>query len=183
MRVIIIGDLINVEEYRQLVASEKDKKGKNKRKKRKTQLEKDKERLAGRKIISEGNLNEHITIGIAPVTKKNHQRIVYNKYTKQHWIMPSEQYLDYSENAKWFIPKNICINLPVNSKCLFYMPTRQKCDLSNLLESVDDVMVESGYLYDDNFKIIVSHDGSRVLYDKNNPRTEVYITNFKEVKE
>lgn len=26
--------------------------------------------------------------------------------------------------------------------------------------------------------VIVSHDGSRVLYDKDNPRTEVYIADY-----
>ena len=60
-------------------------------------------------------------------------------------------------------------------KCLSYMPTKRLCDLTNMLEAVDDVMVKAGLLKDDNYKIIVSHDGSRVLYDKANPRTEVYI--------
>lgn len=31
---------------------------------------------------------------------------------------------------------------------------------------------------DDNSQIIVSHDGSRVLYDKDNPRTEVTISPY-----
>ena len=60
-------------------------------------------------------------------------------------------------------------------KCLFYMPTHRRCDLTNMLEAIDDVMVAGGLLADDNYKIIESHDGSRVLYDKENPRTEVYI--------
>lgn len=76
----------------------------------------------------------------------------------------------------WFIPKRSePIDYPVNVKCLFYMPTRRRCDLTNMLESIDDVMVKAGLLKDDNFKIIAAHDGSRVLYDRANPRTEVYI--------
>ena len=59
------------------------------------------------------------------------------------------------------------------------MPTRRKCDLTNLLEAIDDIMVKSGLLADDNFTIIESHDGSRVLYDKENPRTEVQIVPIK----
>jgi hypothetical protein len=35
--------------------------------------------------------------------------------------------------------------------------------------------VDCGILKDDNYKIIHSVDGSRVLYDKNNPRTEILI--------
>jgi hypothetical protein len=37
-------------------------------------------------------------------------------------------------------------------------------------------MVKAGLLKDDNYKILASHDGSRVMVDKNNPRTEVEIT-------
>ena len=47
------------------------------------------------------------------------------------------------------------------------------------IEAIDDIMVKSGLLADDNFTIIESHDGSRVLYDKENPRTEVYISMVK----
>lgn len=76
----------------------------------------------------------------------------------------------------WFIPrKQKPIDEPVNVKCLFYMPTHRRCDLTNMLEAIDDVMVAGGLLADDNYKIIKSHDGSRVLYDEENPRTEVYI--------
>ena len=64
----------------------------------------------------------------------------------------------------------------MNIKCLFYMPTRRLVDLTNLLEAVDDVMVNEGIIKDDNCRIVVSHDGSRVLYDKDNPRTEITIT-------
>ena len=50
--------------------------------------------------------------------------------------------------------------------------------MTNLLESIDDVLVRAGVLKDDHSGIIVSHDGSRVLYDKDNPRTEVYIADY-----
>lgn len=55
------------------------------------------------------------------------------------------------------------------------MPTHRRCDLTNMLEAIDDVMVKAELLKDDNYNIISAHDGSRVLYDKANPRTEVYI--------
>lgn len=79
----------------------------------------------------------------------------------------------------WFIPKGELIDYPVNVKCLFYMPTKRKCDLTNLLEAIDDIMVKAGLLKDDNYTIIEAHDGSRVLYDKDNPRTEIEITKMK----
>ena len=95
--------------------------------------------------------------------------------------MPSEKYKEYESAALWFIPKRgVPIDFPVTVSCVFYMPTRRACDLTNLLEAIDDIMVKSGLLKDDNYNIIASHDGSRVLYDKANPHTEVIISKFKE---
>ena len=119
------------------------------------------------------------TVPLPPITKKNHQRILKNFKTGKPFVAPSEQYKVYESQALWFIPKGMCIDYPVNVKCLFYMPTKRRCDLTNLLESIDDIMVKAGLLKDDSYTIIEGHDGSRVLYDKDNPRTEVYITKVK----
>lgn len=117
-----------------------------------------------------------ITIPLPPITKKNSQQILVNNVTGKPFIMPSKKYKEYEEAAMWFIPKNKQINTPVNVKCLFYMSNRRKCDLTNLLEAVDDVLVKAGLLADDDYTIIQSHDGSRVYIDKENPRTEIYVT-------
>lgn len=122
-----------------------------------------------------------ITIPMPPVTKKNSMRIMRNKKTRKPFIMPSEQYQDYEDDAVLHCKRAKVqrpIEEPVEVKCLFYMPTRRRVDLTNLLESIDDVLVKAGVLKDDHSGIIVSHDGSRVLYDKDNPRTEVYIADY-----
>ena len=116
------------------------------------------------------------TVPLPPISKKNSQQILINNVTGKPFIMPSKKFKEYEEAALWYIPKRIFIKVPVNIKCLFYMPTKRKCDLTNLLEAIDDVMVKAGLLADDDYTIIQSHDGSRVLYDKENPRTEVIIT-------
>lgn len=72
------------------------------------------------------------------------------------------------------------INTPINMKVLYYMPTRHRVDLVNLLEATCDILVKAGVLEDDNCRIVVSHDGSRVLYDKENPRAEIYIEEVEE---
>lgn len=119
-------------------------------------------------------------INLPPVSKKNSQQIRINRKTRKRFISPSEKYKEYEKSALWFIPKtDKAIDYPVNVKCLFYMSTRRKCDLTNMLEAIDDIMVKSGLLKDDNYTIIASHDGSRILYDKENPRTEVEITEVK----
>lgn len=120
------------------------------------------------------------TIPLAPITKKNHQQILVNRSTGKPFVMPSKQYKEYEEDALWFIPKvGDPIDTPVNVKCVFYMPTKRKADLVNLLQSIDDIMVKAGVLADDNYTIIAAHDGSRVYYDKDNPRTEVEIAPLK----
>ena len=125
-----------------------------------------------------------ITIPLAPISKKNSQRILINKRTGKPFIMPSAAYKDYEREAALYIPyRDLHIEKPVNIKCLFYMPTRRKVDLTNLLEAVDDILVKTGLLADDNYTIIESHDGSRVLYDKENPRTEIYITANEQLEE
>ena len=117
------------------------------------------------------------TVKLTPISKKNSQRIFRPNGMNRPIIVPSEQYKRYEKEAALFFPRLAqAINYPVNVKCLFYMPTRRKCDLTNMLEAIDDVMVKAGLLEDDNYTIIQSHDGSRVLYDKENPRTEVEIT-------
>ncbi len=115
------------------------------------------------------------TIPLQPISKKNSQQIMVNKKTGKPFISPSKKYKEYEKQAVCFIPFVDKIDYPVNVKCLFYMQTHRKVDLTNLLEAIDDVMVKAGVLADDNFTVIESHDGSRVLYDKENPRTEVYI--------
>lgn len=118
-------------------------------------------------------------IPLAPISKKNSQQILINKATGRPFIMPSKKFKEYEKAAARYIPKlrqPKPIDYPVCVKCLFYMPTRRRVDLTNLIEAIDDVMVKTGLLADDDYTIIESHDGSRVLYDKENPRTEVFIT-------
>ena len=118
----------------------------------------------------------NIIIGIPPCTKKNHSRIVMRG--KRPILLPSEKYVEYEKEAGWFLKKyaGMNINTPINVKCLFYMQTRRRVDLPNLLNAIDDVFVKYKVVEDDNSNIIATHDGSKVLYDKENPRTEIEIT-------
>lgn len=115
-------------------------------------------------------------VELPPVSKKNSQQILINSKTKRPFIAPSQKYRRYEKDAGAFMPKlDKPIDEPVSVKCLFYMPTRRRCDLPNMENAIDDIMVKYGVLADDNFKILVSHDGSRILYDKERPRTEITI--------
>lgn len=112
-----------------------------------------------------------ITLFGDPRTKKNGMRIYGRK------LLPSKAFCDYEEECLYQLLSALKdkIDYPVNLKCVYYMRTKRKVDLVNLLEGTCDILVKAKILEDDNSKIIVSHDGSRVLYDKESPRVEVEI--------
>ena len=120
-----------------------------------------------------------ITIPLQPISKKNSSQILINPKTKKRFIAPSRQYQQYEKDCKWFLMRYSLLKIkrPVNVRCHFYMGRRYRVDLVNLLEAVDDVLVKYGVLEDDNSNIVVGHDGSRVLFDRQKPRTEILITN------
>ena len=117
-----------------------------------------------------------------PVTKKNSQRICVNRATGRSFIKPSQAYEDYETTASYFLsPKPPePIDYPVCVSCVYYMPTRRRVDLSNLLAATHDILVRFYILADDNRDSIASTDGSRVYYDKENPRVEITVQPFNE---
>lgn len=124
-----------------------------------------------------------LTLPGNPITKKNSPRILKNRRTGASFVAPSENYIYYRNSCIVFLRR--CegipadpIAVPVNVCCLYYMPTQRLVDLCNLLESTCDILVDAGILKDDNSRIVVSHDGSRVLYDKQHPRVEITITTY-----
>lgn len=129
------------------------------------------------------------TIPLDPRTKKNSQMIAgtgkrcpyCGKFQKQ-FIRQGAANTEYTIKAYPYLnPKPPApIETPVRVQYLFYMGTRRKVDSLNLCAAADDLLVEADILKDDNSSIIKSHDGTRVLYDKQNPRTEIYIYTYEE---
>lgn len=121
------------------------------------------------------------TLPVKPVTKKNSGQIITIGGNPR--LLPSKQYRQFEKDTlPYFMRVKIQtgeIAYPVNVQCLFYMETHRRVDLCNLLNAVDDAMVASGLVVDDNRDIIAAHDGSRVYYDKENPRIEIEITEMK----
>ena len=118
----------------------------------------------------------HLRLALLQSQKKNSQQIIINKATGRPMIIQSKRYREYEKECGWFIQgKGEKINDPVTVKCLFYMPTKRRVDLTNLLNAILDILVKYEVIADDNSNIVYSVDGSRVLYDKENPRTEVTI--------
>lgn len=134
-------------------------------------------------------MSYHFTIYGDPRTKKNHQQILgaggkcpaCGKPQKQ-WIGQSATHGKYEKNALSQITgkPDTPIDYPVNIRYLYYMQTRRRVDLLNLMAATDDILSKAEVIADDNSKIVAAHDGSRVYYDKENPRVEIDITTFKE---
>lgn len=131
----------------------------------------------------------HYIIQGDPRTKKNSPQILYRgrqcplcHKRQTPFVSPSKAYREYEQQALWQLtpkPKQP-ISRSVTVKCLFYMKTKRDVDLTNLLEAACDILVAGRILADDNSRIAASHDGSRVLYDKNHPRMEIFIEELSE---
>lgn len=115
-----------------------------------------------------------LTLYGRPYTKKNSPRIITRPYPR---LLPSKAYVQYEKDCLRQITVKYKQKLEgrYNLKCIYYMPTRHRADLVNLLEATCDILVNAGVIADDNYKIIARHDGSEVLYDKENPRVEIEI--------
>lgn len=123
-------------------------------------------------------MNLKIILRGQPITKKNNSQIV--KAGNRRIILPSPQYRQYEKDCLWQVPPKAKqrIDFPVNVQCVYYMPTRRRVDLVNLLEATMDILVAAGVLADDNCRIVAAHDGSRVDHDKANPRVEITINSY-----
>ena len=120
------------------------------------------------------------TIPLKPITKKNSSRIVKcGEYCK---VLPSKQFEKYQNDCRWFIkPPAKPINCKCNIKAVYYMPTKRKVDITNLHNALHDILVYYKVIEDDNCKVVIATDGSRVRVDKDNPRTEIIITKVEEI--
>lgn len=121
-----------------------------------------------------------LIIPLTPRTKKNHNQII--RCNGKPKPISSKEFLEYQEACGWFIKApDKPIDCKCNIKAIYYMPTRRRVDITNLHSALHDILVHYKVIADDNCKIVIATDGSRVRYDKANPRTEVIITEVEEV--
>lgn len=122
-------------------------------------------------------------------TKKNSQTIAgtgprcprCGKRQKQ-FIRQGHANTEYTAKAAQYLrnkPRQP-IGGPVRIVYRLYMQTRRRVDDLNLYASLDDLLVKEHILADDNMGIIRCRDGSRVLYDRDHPRAEIYIYEYRE---
>ena len=123
-----------------------------------------------------------IVIPLLCRSKKNSQQILKNHKTGKYFISQSEIYKNFERECRYFLfkYKNNDIIPPVNIKCLFYVPDKIRRDLTNLENAIADILVKYDILEDDNYNIIQSWDGSRIIYEKGRSETIIEITEVKD---
>ena len=117
-----------------------------------------------------------LTVLGKPITKKNSMQMITDKRTGRVFPIPSKAFKCYQ---KVFLSQakrpKAPISEPCNVQAVYYMPTRHMVDITNLLSATHDLLVDAKILEDDNSRIVKSVDGSRVYYDKENPRVEIEV--------
>ncbi len=110
-------------------------------------------------------------------SKKNSQQILINSKTGKPFVSQSKLYKEFEQDCGYFLKKcKSNISYPVNVKCTFYVPDKRKRDLTNLENAIADILVKYQVLEDDNYNIIQSWDGSRIIYEKDREETVIEIT-------
>lgn len=67
------------------------------------------------------------------------------------------------------------IDSPLEIQYVFWWPDERATDISNKIESVNDLFVRYWLLLDDNSKIVKCIKWLAMWKDKDNPRCEIYI--------
>ncbi|HEC61061.1 MAG TPA: RusA family crossover junction endodeoxyribonuclease [bacterium] len=97
-------------------------------------------------------------------------------------VLPSKAYLKWEKEARIYLWENLPDGLEkpleglLHVKALIYYKGPMP-DLSGAMESIGDCLEKIAYIDD---KQIMSWDGSRLIHDLKNPRTEVWIETFNE---
>lgn len=112
------------------------------------------------------------------MTKKNSQQIRINSRNGKRFVAQSDRYKAFEDAAGWqlaTIRPDEPIEGPVRVEEVFFVPDKRRRDLTNLEESVDDILVKFGVISDDCWTVLHDHDGSHVEIDRDNPRVEITI--------
>lgn len=125
-----------------------------------------------------------LTILGNPASKKNSQVVAWNNKTHRPFISQSDRYKRWAKEVTkqlnlWVDRPELPFNIPVRLTYVFYKDSRRLCDDLNLSAAMDDILVQASVIVDDNRDWVSDHDGTRVFYDKENPRVEITITEVK----
>jgi Holliday junction resolvase RusA-like endonuclease len=111
-------------------------------------------------------------------SKKNSKRLIMRG--ARRFLVPSQKHEDWHREASWLV-KKYRPRAPLNYikiELWFWPSSKRKADLTNKAESVMDLLVDSGFIVDDNWFACPEISLRRVAVDPANPRVEVLIKPF-----
>jgi len=117
----------------------------------------------------------NITISGRIPSKKNSKIIVCRG--KHPILLSSPAYNTWHEEQMWYLKGLRCPRGIEKCKVniTFYSPDKRASDLSNKVESLNDLLVDSGILKDDNWFVISELHLIFGGVDKDNPRAEIKL--------
>lgn len=114
-------------------------------------------------------------------SKKNSEEIITNSKTGRPMIIQSKYYRQFERDCGYFLKRYARhIATPINLKCTFIVPDKRKRDIANLLNAIQDILVKYGVIEDDNYNIVQSVDGTRIIYEKGREETIIEIEEIKD---
>lgn len=109
-------------------------------------------------------------------SKKNSQEIHINCRTGKPFVSQGKLYKQFEQECSYYLMKyKKNISTPVNLKCTFFVKDKRKRDIVNLINAIQDILVKYGVIADDNYNIVQSVDGSRIIYEKGREETIIEI--------
>jgi len=106
-------------------------------------------------------------------SKKNSRITLRNGRT-----IPSKAYTEWHKTAEEQLIglEKEGLDEPLSIRYDFYLPDRRRTDLSNKIESVNDLLVDIGFITDDNANILSTLHVYYRGVDKENPRCEIGVS-------
>ena len=90
-------------------------------------------------------------------------------------MVSNKLHREWEQSALWQLKgKKPCTTYPTTISCVFYNVDNRKRDNSNMLDSVQDVLVKASILEGDHWQVL-DIGGVHSEIDRCNPRAEVWI--------
>jgi Holliday junction resolvase RusA-like endonuclease len=120
----------------------------------------------------------HIELKGTPPSKKNSKRIMRTRAGRM-LVLPSKSHENWHAEQQYELlrqwPRGVRIEKVLKMTQTFYAKDRRPHDLSNKVESVNDLLVDMGCIADDNWFVLPDVQATFHSIEKENPRVIIDI--------
>lgn len=116
-----------------------------------------------------------ITITGQTPSQKNSKQIFTNRRTGKPFITSNNRVKDWQTSAAWQLKAaGIAFTGHVSISYIFHVKDNRRRDLDNMIATINDALVAAGVIQDDSWQKL-SINGATALYDKADPRAELFL--------